>query len=59
MKSFTVLDNSGDLVEMTRAEMVEYLAKAEVAYFGGDLDETRSRFESCEDGELLELFEGV
>ena len=59
---FTVLAEDGEigaLVEMTRSEMIEYLAHVEARYSNEPWGEIVAMFEKCDDGELLEIFEGV
>lgn len=61
-KVFTVLAEDGeigDLVEMTRSEMIEYLAHVEARYSNAPWGEIVEMFEKCDDEELLEIFEGV
>ena len=59
---FTVLAEDGEigaLVEMTRSEMIEYLAHVEARYSNAPWGEIVEMFEKCDDEELLEIFEGV
>ncbi len=56
---FTVLAEDGDLVEMSRSEMIEYLVHIEAKYSNAPWGEIVEMFEKCDDEELLEIFEGV
>lgn len=59
-KVFTVLAEDGhDLVEMTRSEMIEYLAHVEARYSNAPWGEIVAMYEKCDNEELLEIFEGV
>ena len=61
-KVFTVLAEDGEigaLVEMTRSEMIEYLAHVEARYSNEPWGEIVAMFEKCDNEELLEIFEGV